>query len=137
MCVSSLKPIIIEHCYDTLPLTSGNWPLRHVANLESFNSPYMRLCFTPRLFSERAEFSLKLHDKVIVQTLRCAVALWKSCVCKCSIIFQVIKLKLLCEALKNEKWKILVWYPNKMPRYRQRNPKCVDWRWTNFQMQVT
>ena len=23
-----------------------------------------------------------------------------------------------------------------MLRYRQRNPKCGDWRWTNFQMQV-
>ena len=35
-----------------------------------------------------------------------------------------------------EKWKILAWYPNKMWRYRQQNPKCSDWRWTNFQMQM-
>ena len=57
-------------------------------------------------------------------------------VCKYSIRFQVIKLKLLCETLKNEKWKILAWYPNEIRRYRQGNPKCGDWRWTNFQMQV-
>ena len=76
------------------------------------------------------------QNKIFVQTFRCAVALWKSWVCKYSIRFQVIKLKLLCETLKNEKWKILAWYPNKMRRYRQRNPKCGDWRWTNFQMQV-
>ena len=30
----------------------------------------------------------------------------------------------------------LAWYPNKMRRYPQRNPKCGDWCWTNFQMQV-
>ena len=76
------------------------------------------------------------QNKIFVQTFRCAVALWKSWVCKYSIRFQVIKLKLLCETLKNEKWKILAWYPNKMRRYRQPNPKCGDWRWTNFQMQV-
>ena len=35
-----------------------------------------------------------------------------------------------------EKWKIFAWYPNKMRLYPQRNPKCDDWRWTNFQMQV-
>ena len=55
----------------------------------------------------------------------------KSWVCKYWITFQVIKLKLLYET-----WKILAWYPNKMRRYRQRNPKCNDWCWTNFQMQV-
>ena len=49
---------------------------------------------------------------------------------------KVIKFKLLCETLKNEKWKILAWYPNKMQRYRQLNPNCDDWRWANFQMQV-
>ena len=78
----------------------------------------------------------KQKKKIFVQTLGCTVALWKSWVCKYSIRFQVIKLKLLCETLKNEKWKILAWYPNKMRRYRQRNPKCGDWRWTNFQMHV-
>ena len=26
---------------------------------------------------------------------------------------------------------------NKTRRYHQQNPKCGDWRWTNFQMQVT
>ena len=103
--------------------------------LESFNRPFMRLWFYAALI-EHAEFSLKLHNKVIVQTFRCVVALWKSWVCRYSIRFQVIKLKLLCETLRNEKWKILAWYPNKMRRYRQRNPKCGDWRWTNFQMRV-
>ena len=40
------------------------------------------------------------------KTIKCAkyaVALWKSWVCKYSIRFQVIKLKPLCETLKNEK----------------------------------
>ena len=78
----------------------------------------------------------KQNNEIFVQTFRCAAALWKSWVCKYSTRFQVIKLKILCETLKNEKWKILAWYPNKMRRYRQRNPKCGDWRWTNFQMQV-
>ena len=78
----------------------------------------------------------KQNNKVFVQTFRCAVALWKPWICTYSIRFQVIKLKLLCETLKNEKWKILAWYPNKMRRYCQRNPKDGDWRWTNFQMQV-
>ena len=94
------------------------------------------LVYSNKVWIQHAEFSLKLHNKVLVQTFRCAIALWKSWVCKYSIRFQVIKLKLLCETLKNEKWKILAWYPNKMRRYRQRNPKCGDWRWTNFQMQV-
>ena len=49
---------------------------------------------------------------------------------------KVIKLKLLCEPLKNEKWKILAWYPNKMQQHRQLNPQCNDWYWTSFQMQV-
>ena len=35
-----------------------------------------------------------------------------------------------------EKWKNLAWYPNKTWRYRQQNPKCSDWRWTNLQLQV-
>ena len=35
-----------------------------------------------------------------------------------------------------EKWKILTWYPNKMQQYCQLNPKCGNWLWTNFQMQV-
>ena len=48
-----------------------------------------------------------------------------------------MKLKFLCETLKNEKSKILAWYPNKIRRYRQQNPKYGDLRWTNFQMQVT
>ena len=102
--------------------------------LESFNR-ILRRVYSNRVWIECAKFSLKLH-KVFVQTFRCAVALRESWVCKYSIRFQVIKLKLLCEALKNEKWKILAWYPNKMRRYRQRNPECGDWHWTNFQMQV-
>ena len=73
---------------------------------------------------------------IFVQTFRCAVALWKSWVCKYSIRFQVIKLKLLCETLKNEKWKILAWYPNKMWWYHQQNDKCGNWCCMNFQMQV-
>ena len=93
------------------------------------------LVYSNKVWIQHAEFSLKLHNKVLVQTFRCAIALWKSWVCKYSIRFQVIKLKLLCETLKNEKWKILAWYPNKM-WYRQRNPKCCDWGWMNFQMQV-
>ena len=108
--------------------------------LESFNRPFMRLRFyviySNRVWIERAMFSLKLQNKVFIQTFKCAVALWKSWVCMYSIRFQVIKLKLLCETLDNEKWKILVWYPNKMWQYQQRNPKCSNWRWTNFQMQV-
>ena len=35
---------------------------------------------------------------------RCVVALWKSWLCKYSIRFQIIKLKLLCETLENEKF---------------------------------
>ena len=53
------------------------------------------------------------RSKTIKYLLRCAIVLWKLLVCKNSIRFQVIKLKLLCETLKNEKWKILAWYPNK------------------------
>ena len=78
----------------------------------------------------------KQNNKIFVQTFRCAVALWKSWVCKYSIRFQVIKLKLLCETLKNEKWKVLAWYPNKTRRYCKPNPEWGNWRWTNFQMQV-
>ena len=88
------------------------------------------------VYSNRVWIERKLHNKVFAQTFRCAAALWTSWVCKYSIRFQVINLKLLCETLRNEKWKILAWYPNKLRRYRQRNPKCGDWRWTNFQMQV-
>ena len=66
---------------------------------------------------------------------RCAVALWKSWICKYSIRFQLIKFKLLSETLKNRKWKILAWYPNKMWLYHRQNPKCSHWRWANFQMQ--
>ena len=43
---------------------------------------------------------------MFAQTFRCVVALWKSCVCKYSIRLQVIKLKLLFETLKNEKFLI-------------------------------
>ena len=57
-----------------------------------------------RVWVGRAKFSLKLHSKVFFQKFRCAVALWRSWVCKYSIRFQVIKLKLLCETLKNEKF---------------------------------
>ena len=78
----------------------------------------------------------KQKNEIFVQTFRCAVALWKSWVCKYLIRFQVTKLKLLCETLQNEKWKILVWYPNKMCRYCQRNSKCSNWHWMNFQMEV-
>ena len=53
-----------------------------------------------------------------------------------SVRFWVINLKLLCETLKNEKWKILAWYPKKMWWYCQQNPKCSNWCWTNFQIQV-
>ena len=41
--------------------------------------------------------------KIFFQTFRWAIALWKSWVCKYSIRFQVIKVKLLCETLKNKK----------------------------------
>ena len=44
------------------------------------------------------------QNKIFVQIFRCAIALWKSGVCKYSIRFQVIKLKLLSETLKNEKF---------------------------------
>ena len=43
---------------------------------------------------------------MFAQTFRCVVSLWKSWVCKYSIRFQVIKLKLLFETLKNEKFLI-------------------------------
>ena len=76
------------------------------------------------------------NNKIFIQTFRCAAALWKSWVCKYSIRFQIRKLKLLCKILKNEKWKILAWYPKKMRRYCQGNSKCGDWGCTNFQMQV-
>ena len=79
---------------------------------------------------------LKQNNKIFVQMFKCAVALWKSWVYKYTIIFQVIKLKTLCETLKNKTWKILAWYPNKMWWYHQRNPKCSNWRWTDSQMQV-
>ena len=46
----------------------------------------------------------KQNNKIFVQMFRCAVALWKSWICKYSIRFQVIKLKFLCETLKNEKF---------------------------------
>ena len=35
-----------------------------------------------------------------------------------------------------EKWQILAWYPNKTRQHIQQNPKCREWRWTNFQIQV-
>ena len=58
----------------------------------------LRRVYSNRVWVERAEFSLKLHNKV-----QMPVALWKSGVCKYSIRFQNIKLKLLCKTLKNEK----------------------------------
>ena len=42
---------------------------------------------------------------IFIQMFRSAVALWKSWVCKYSVRFQAIKLKLLCETLKNWKMK--------------------------------
>ena len=39
--------------------------------------------------------------------------------------------------IKKWKMKSSCLISNKMRRYRQQNPKCGDWRWTNFQMQVT
>ena len=36
----------------------------------------------------------------------------------------------------NEKWKVFPWYPNKMHRYCELNPKCRNWCWMNFQRQV-
>ena len=99
-----------------VPRNSENWHLRHFANFRELLQTFyeimiLRRAYSNRVWIKRAEFSLKLHNKVFVQTLRCAVALWKSWVCKYSIRFQVIKLKLLCETLKNGKWKILAWYP--------------------------
>ena len=44
------------------------------------------------------------QNKIFSQTFRCAVGLWKSWVCNYSIRFQVIKLKLFREILKNEKF---------------------------------
>ena len=117
MFICSLKPIIFEWCYERLhSLNSGSWHLRHFANFRELLQTFyeimiLRRAYSNRVWIKRAEFSLKLHNKVFVQTLRCAVALWKSWVCKYSIRFQVIKLKLLCETLKNGKWKILAWYP--------------------------
>ena len=64
----------------------------------------LRHVYSNRVWIEHAKFSLKLHNKVFIQTFRCAVALWKFWVCKYSIRFQVIKLKFLCETLKNEKF---------------------------------
>ena len=89
--------------------------------LERFKKTFYEITILRRIYSNRVwielpEFSLKLHNKIFVQIFRCAAALWKYWVCKYSIRFQVIILKLLCETLKNEKWKILAWYPNKMWR---------------------
>ena len=140
MCICSLKPIIIEYCYDPLH-TTYKWKLA-IASFCKLRALYQTLCeimilrrvYSNRVWIERASFHL---NYTIKQTFRCAVAFWKSCVCKYSIKFQVTKLKLLWEILKSKKWKILAWYRNKMRRYRQRNPKCVDWHWTNFQVYVT
>ena len=130
MCIRSLKPIIFEYCYIMLHLQViiGLDVMSPI--VKSFNRPFMRLWFfavySSRVWVEHAEFSLKFHNKVFVPTFRCVIALWKFWICKYSIRFQVIKLKLLCETLKNEKWKIIVWYPNKMQWYRQWNPKCSN-----------
>ena len=92
--------------------------------LESFNR-ILRRVYSNRVWIECAKFSLKLH-KVFVQTFRCAVALRESWVCKYSIRFQVIKLKLLCETLKNEKWKFLAWYPVFLTQIISRWQKNAD-----------
>ena len=62
--------------------TSGNWLLRHVTNLRELYQTFyeiMILChvYSNRVWIEHANFSLKLHNKVFIQTFRCAVALWK------------------------------------------------------------
>ena len=77
---------------------------------------------------EKTFHPLRFHLDIFVCCL--------SWICKYSIRFQDIKLKLLCETLKNEKWKILARYPDKLRQYRQWNPQCDDWHWMNFQMQV-
>ena len=105
--------------------------------LESFNSPFMRLCFYAAFI--QIEFGSSIWSFLSNYTIKYlyrrshAFALWKFWVCEYSIRFHVMEIKLLCETLKN--W-ILVWYPNKMRWYCLQNPKCGDWRWTNFQMQV-
>ena len=123
-----------------VPRTSGNWPLCHVTNFREFEQTVYEIMILCHVYlnSLDQEFSLKLKyfNKVFVQTFRYAVALWKSWVCNYSIRFQVIKLKLLCETLKNEQWKFLAWYPNKMWQYCQRKTKCGNLCWTNFQVQV-
>ena len=103
-------------------------------NLESINRPFMRLWFYAAFIQIEFRSSVRsFHwNYTIKYSFRCAIALWKSWVCKYSVTCQVIKLEILCETLKNEKWKIIAWYPNKMQRRRQQNPKCGNWRWTNF-----
>ena len=62
------------------------------------------------------------QSKTINYSFRCAVALCNS-ICKYLIRFQVIKLKLLCETLKNEKFLLEI---QKNALISSTNPKCGD-----------
>ena len=50
----------------------------------------------------------KQNNEIFVQKFGCGVALWRPWLCKYSIRFQFIKLKLVCETLKNEKENFLL-----------------------------
>ena len=108
--------------------------------LESFNRPFMRLWFYAAFI--QIEFGSSVWSFHWNYTIKYSfrhsdVLLFSgSLYVKYSIRCQVIKLKILCLALRNEKWEILAWYPNKIRGYRHWNPKCGDWLWMNFQMQV-
>ena len=73
---------------------------------------------------------MKQNNKNIRRTD--VVAVWKSWVCKYSIRFQVIKLKFLCETLKNEKWKIFAWYPNKILNAAIDAERTFKCKWPNI-----
>ena len=74
--------------------------------LKSFSRPFIRLWFYAAFSQIGFGSSVRSFHWNYTIKFRCAVALWKSWVCKYSIRFQNIKLKLLCKTLKNEKWKM-------------------------------
>ena len=60
---------IVTICY--VPRTSGNWPLRHITNFRELWQTFHEIMilhhvYSNRVWIERAEFSVKLHNKVFV-----------------------------------------------------------------------
>ena len=68
MCICSLKPIIFEYCYVRYVHVKVEIDLYVMSpTLESFNRPFyeiliLRRVYSNRVWIERAEFSLKLHE---------------------------------------------------------------------------